>query len=135
MILRKVSPSGVNKKKEVSPAGGGKEEELYQVEVLGFDYYNPKTGKVDSGGKGDIAMWMLDTDYDGRSIFPSQVFFPMAGDKEGWATLAKNLKAEIDEEKVEAFKGTVSLPFTPGKAVAVKIIDARGIESLKIIRE
>ena len=107
---------------------------LSQVEVLGFDYYNPKTGTVESGGKGDIAMWMLDTDYDGRSLFPSQVFFPMAGDKEGWATLAKNLKAEIDEEKIEAFRGTVSLPFTPGKAVAVKIIDARGIESLKIIR-
>lgn len=107
---------------------------LSQVEVLGFDYYNPKTGTVESGGKGDIAMWMLDTDYDGRSLFPSQVFFPMAGDKEGWATLAKNLKAEIDEEKMEAFRGTVSLPFTPGKAVAVKIIDARGIESLKIIR-
>ena len=105
-----------------------------QVEVLGFDYYNPKTGTVESGGKGDIAMWMLDHDYDGRSLFPSQVFFPMAGDKEGWVTLAKNLKAEIDEEKIEAFRGTVSLSFTPGKAVAVKIIDARGIESLKIIR-
>jgi adenine-specific DNA-methyltransferase len=106
----------------------------YIVEVNGFDYYNPKTGTVDSGGKGDIAMWMLDHDYDGRSLFPSQVFFPMAGAKEGWATLAKNLKAEIDEEKMEAFGGTVSLPFTPGKNVAVKIIDARGIESLKIIR-
>ena len=106
----------------------------YIVEVHGFDYYNPKTGTVDSGGKGDIAMWMLDHDYDGRSLFPSQVFFPMAGAKEGWATLAKNLKAEIDEEKIEAFGGTVSLPFTPGKNVAVKIIDARGIESLKIIR-
>jgi len=104
------------------------------VEVLGFDYYNPKTGKVEGGGKADIAMWMLDADYDGRSIFPSQVFFPMAGAKEGWATLAKNLKAEIDEEKIESFGGTVSLPFTPGKAVAVKIIDARGIECLKIIR-
>jgi len=132
--LRKVSPSGTNKKKEVSPAGGGKGEEHYQVEVLGFDYYNPKTGTVESGGKGDIAMWMLDHDYDGRSLFPSQVFFPMAGIKEGWATLAKNLKAEIDEDKIEAFGGTVSLPFKPGKAVAVKIIDARGIESLKIIR-
>jgi adenine-specific DNA-methyltransferase len=107
---------------------------LSQVEVNGFDYYNPKTGTVDSGGKGDIAMWMLDHDYDGRSLFPSQVFFPMAGAKEGWATLAKNLKAEIDEEKIEAFGGTVSLPFTAGKNVAVKIIDARGIESLKIIR-
>ncbi|MGE5558560.1 MAG: site-specific DNA-methyltransferase [Bacillota bacterium] len=112
----------------------GNDKRKYRVEIRGFDYYNPKTGTVESGGKGDIAMWMLDHDYDGRSLFPSQVFFPMAGAKEGWDTLAKNLKAQIDEEKIEAFGGTVSLPFTPGKAVAVKIIDARGIESLKIIR-
>lgn len=69
-----------------------------------------------------------------RNLFPSQVFFPMAGAKEGWSTLARNLKAEIDVAKIEALGGTVSLPFTPGKAVAVKIIDARGIESLNIIR-
>jgi adenine-specific DNA-methyltransferase len=112
----------------------GDEQGKYLVEVRGFDYYNPKTGTVESGGKGDIAMWMLDHDYDGRSLFPSQVFFPMAGVREGWETLAKNLKAQIDEEKITAFGGTVSLPFVPGKAVAVKIIDARGIESLKIIR-
>jgi adenine-specific DNA-methyltransferase len=112
----------------------GDDKGKYLVEVHGFDYYNPKTGTVDSGGKGDIAMWMLDHDYDGRSLFPSQVFFPMAGAKEGWATLARNLKAEIDEDKIEAFGGTVSLPFTPGREIAVKIIDARGIESLKIIR-
>jgi adenine-specific DNA-methyltransferase len=104
------------------------------VEVLGFDYYNPKTGTVESGGKGDIAMWMLDVDYDGRSLFPAQVFLPMAGAKEGWSTLAKNLKTEIDIDKIEAYGGTVSLPFAPGRVVAVKIVDARGIESLKIIR-
>lgn len=119
---------------QIKEIKSGDDKGKYTVEVNGFDYYNPKTGTVDSGGKGDIAMWMLDHDYDGRSLFPSQVFFPMAGAKEGWATLAKNLKAEIDEEKIEAFGGTVSLPFTPGKNVAVKIIDARGIESLKIIR-
>lgn len=119
---------------QITEVKDGDDKGKYIVEVHGFDYYNPKTGTVDSGGKGDIAMWMLDHDYDGRSLFPSQVFFPMAGAKEGWATLAKNLKAEIDEEKIEAFRGTVSLPFTPGKNVAVKIIDARGIESLKIIR-
>lgn len=112
----------------------GEDSGKITVEVLGFDYYNPKSGSVDSGGKGDIAMWMLDHDYDGRSLLPSQVFFPMAGAKEGWATLAKNLKAEIDEDKIEAFNGTVSLPFKPGNNIAVKIIDARGIESLKIIR-
>ena len=133
VVLRSVIASGAKQSKKDSSAKPQNDKQ-YVVEVLGFDYYNPKTGAVESGGKGDIAMWMLDTDYDGRSLFPSQVFFPMAGAKEGWTTLAKNLKAEIDEEKIVTFSGTVSLSFTPGKAVAVKIIDARGIESLKIIR-
>ncbi len=109
--------------------------QLFQVEVAGFDYYNTKTGQIESGGKDKIAMWMLDTDYDGRSLFPRQVFFPMAGEKDGWARLAKNLKAEIDEELIEAYRGTVSLPFEAGKyqRVAVKIVDDRGIESLKVV--
>lgn len=110
------------------------DEETVQVEVLGFDYYNPKTGKVESGGKKNIAMWMLDTDYDGRAVFPSQVFFPMAGKSDGWAKLAKNLKAEIDEEMIEAFRGTMSLPFKAGQSIAVKIVDDRGIESLRVIK-
>jgi len=113
----------------------GKDKGKYQVEVLGFDYYNTKTGSIESGGAANIAMWLLDTDYDGRSLFPKQVFFPMAGEKEGWSRLARNLKAEIDEDLIEAYRGTVSLPFTPGdnRRVAVKIVDDRGIESLKII--
>ena len=80
-------------------------------------------------------MWMLDTDYDGRSLFPRQVFFPMADDNGGWERLKRNLKAEIDETLIEAYRGTVSLPFEPGpnKRVAVKIIDDRGIESLKVV--
>jgi adenine-specific DNA-methyltransferase len=108
----------------------------YQVEVLGFDYYNPKTGTVESGGPEQIALWLLDTDYDGRSLLPRQVFFPLADEKGGWARLARNLKAEIDPELIEVYRGTVSLPFEPGehKQVAVKIVDDRGIESLKIIR-
>ena len=87
----------------------------YQVEVLGFDYYNTKTGNIESGGTDKIAMWMLDTDYDGRSLFPRQVFFPMAGEKDGWSRLAKNLKAVIDEELIEAYRGIISLPFELGE--------------------
>ena len=114
----------------------GKDKGKYQVTVRGFDYYNTRTGALESGGTANIAMWMLDTDYDGRSLFPRQVFFPMAGDKEGWSRLAKNLRAEIDEDLIEAYRGTVSLPFKPGdnKRIAVKIVDDRGIESLKIVR-
>lgn len=111
----------------------GEDKGKVKIEVMGFDYFNPKNGNIESGGKKNIAMWLLDTDYDGRSLFPKQVFFPMAGATDGWAKLAKNLKAEIDEEKIEAFRGTESLPFKPGKQIAIKIIDDRGIESLKII--
>ena len=80
-------------------------------------------------------MWLLETDYDGRSLFPRQVFFPMASEKEGWSRLARNLKAEVDEDLIEAYRGTVSLPFQMGdnRRVAVKIVDDRGIESLKLI--
>ena len=106
-----------------------------QVTIHGFDYYNTKTGGIESGGADKIAVWLLDTDYDGRSLYPRQVFFPMAGEKEGWARLARNLKAEIDEERIEAYRGTVSLPFEAGEhqRIAVKIVDDRGIESLKVM--
>lgn len=113
----------------------GEHKGKYRISVHGFDYYNTKTGTIESGGSDKIAMWMLDTDYDGRSLFPRQVFFPMAADAEGWARLAKNLRAEIDEGLIEAYRGTVSLPFEAGerKSAAVKIIDARGIESFRVI--
>ena len=59
----------------------------------------------------------------------------MSGEKDGWARLAKDLKAEIDEELIEAYRDNVSLPFEIGdnRRIAVKIIDDRGIESLKIL--
>ncbi|MDE0404758.1 MAG: site-specific DNA-methyltransferase [Nitrospira sp.] len=120
---------------EIERITDGEDKGKFQVSVRGFDYYNTKTGNVESGGKDRIAMWMLDHDYDGRSLFPRQVFFPMAGDEDGWAKLAKNLKAEIDTDLIEAYRGTTSLPFeaSKNKRIAVKIIDDRGIESLKII--
>ena len=107
----------------------------WQVEVRGFDYFNTKTGEVESGSEKKIAVWMLDTDYDGRSLYPKQVFFPMAGPKDGWNKLARNLKAEIDEDMIEAYRGAVSLPFDLGKneRIAVKIVDDRGIESLRVV--
>jgi adenine-specific DNA-methyltransferase len=108
---------------------------LFEVEVNGFDYFDTAKGELVSGGKGRIAMWSLDTDYDERSLFPHQVFFPLAGKGEGWEKLKKDIRAELDEDALEAFHGTVSLPFAAGdnRKVAVKIVDDRGIESLRIV--
>jgi adenine-specific DNA-methyltransferase len=107
----------------------------WQVEVNGFDYFDTVKGELVSGGKTKIAMWSLDTDYDGRSLFPHQVFFPMAGKDEGWKKLKATVRAELDESLLSQFHGTVSLPFEAGQhhRAAVKIVDDRGIESLKIL--
>jgi adenine-specific DNA-methyltransferase len=111
------------------------EDGRVQVSVHGFDYYNTRTGELESGGADRIAVWMLDTDYDGRSLFPRQVFFPMEDAKGGWARLARSLRAEVDDELIEAYRGTVSLPFKAGaqRRAAVKIVDDRGIESLQVV--
>jgi adenine-specific DNA-methyltransferase len=108
----------------------------WQVEVHGFDYFDTVKGELVSGGKAKIAAWALDSDYDERSLFPRQVFFPMAGAKDGWNKLKKNIKAELDESLLGKLHGTVSLPFEAGdnRKVAVKIVDDRGIESLRILR-
>ena len=120
---------------ELERIATGEDEGKFRISVGGFDYYNTKSGDLESGGADRIAVWMLDPDYDGRSLFPRQVFFPMADSNDGWARLARNLKAEIDEDLIESYRGTVSLPFNPGKheRAAVKIVDDRGIESLKIV--
>ena len=111
------------------------DEGKYVVTIRGFDYYDVKTGKVESGDTRRISMWMLDTDYDGLSLNPSQIFFPMAGPKDGWAKLSKTLKVELDPDLIELYKGVISIPFEingPTK-IAVKIIDDRGIESMKVL--
>ena len=107
----------------------------WRVEVLGFDYFDVSSAEHVSGDAEEIAVWMLDTDYDGRSLFPHQVFFPSDGRKGGWDKLAKALKASLDTTLMSAYAGTVSLPFEAGanRRAAVKIVDTRGIESLRIV--
>ena len=106
----------------------------YVVTVNGFDYYNTKTNEIESGGASKIAMWELDTDYDNRSVYPQQIFFPINGKTGGWNKLAKTLQAYLDEDLITKYQGTESIPFEagPNKRVAVKIIDDRGVESLKL---
>lgn len=111
-----------------------KENNSYEVKVNGFDYYNPVSGEIESGSTKQIAMWMLDTDYDEQSIFPDQIFFPVGDGKRDWTKLAKALNGTVDEDLLELFTGTVSKPFNAGenKKIAVKIIDNRGIESFVV---
>ena len=120
---------------EVETVAEGADAGKLRARIHGFDYYDTQSGNLYPGGKADIAMWLLDPDYDGRSLYPRQAFFPMAGPSDGWARLARNLRAEIDESLIEAYRGTESLPFEAGehRRAAVKIVDARGVESLRVL--
>lgn len=111
-------------------------EDLWQVKILGFDYYDHQLNTVKPSGVEEVALWSLDSNYDGKSLYPSQIFFPNTrNDKEGWGSLAKTLGATIDEDLLEWYHGDISLPFEAGqyRRAAVKIVDRRGVESMVVI--
>jgi adenine-specific DNA-methyltransferase len=49
-------------------------------------------------------MWMIDTDYDGMSIEPRQVFFTMEGKNEGWDKLAKTACIRLNMSIYSAYR-------------------------------
>lgn len=103
----------------------------YAIEMEGVDIYNPVDNTVSSAGADKVAAWFIDSDYDGRTFCITQAFFP---DKKAWDKIARDLKGVIDEESFEIFSGTESLPFPAGehKCVAVKVIDPRGNEVMRV---
>ena len=105
----------------------------YVVELRGVDIYDPATGEVHSTDGTQVAAWFLDQDYDGRTFGICQASFP--GDKDAWARLQRALKGVIDEDRFEAMRGTTSLAFPAGehRTVAVKVIDFRGNEVIRIL--
>ncbi len=121
---------------EVGVSKTGEGEDTWQVRVRGFDYYDHQKNEVTSGSIKNIALWLLDSNYDGRSLFPSQIFFPNAKKlKDGWGKLAKTLGAVVDEDLLDWYHGDVSLPFAAGRhrRAAVKVVDRRGVESMVVL--
>lgn len=102
------------------------------VEVKGVDVYDPTTGAVRSGGVEQVALWMIDTDYDEESFFVRHCYF--TGNQDPYKRLKQALKADIDEEAWASLYRTESRPFpkpTTGK-LAVKVINDYGDEVVKV---
>lgn len=112
----------------------------FTVEVEGMDVYDPVSNTLFPTNKERIAAWFLDSDYDERTFCICQAFFP---DKGKWSKLAKALGDAdvIAEDAFEALSGLTSLPFPRpdrlGKGerwrVAVKVIDPRGNEGMRVL--
>ena len=114
----------------------------YVVKVEGMDVYDPVSNTIYPTDRQRIAAWFLDTDYDGRTFCICQGFFP---DKSKWSKLARALGGEglIEPGAFDALSGLRSLPFprppslAPGQPwrIAVKVIDPRGNEGLRVLTE
>jgi adenine-specific DNA-methyltransferase len=103
-----------------------------EVELHGVDVYDPTTGEVRSRDTDRIALWMIDTDYDGESFFVRHAYF--TGGQDPYTKHKRDLRAEIDEEAWATLYKTVSRPFptpTSGK-IAVKVINDYGDEVLQV---
>ena len=110
---------------------GGAEQVV--VQILGVDVYDPTTGEVRSNNTDLIALWMIDTDYNGESFFVRHCYF--TGGNDPYARLKKALKADIDEDAWSTLYRTTSRPFAvPGTGrIAIKVINDYGDEVMKVM--
>lgn len=115
---------------EIKITNSGKDN-LFQVELLGFDIFDPITMETDHRSGNDVPAWFIDTDYNGLCFHVCQAFFPRTS---AWDNLKRALKSTYEEGIWDHLAGTKSIPFESGehRQVAVKVIDDRGNELMVV---
>ena len=109
-------------------------DENVTVELRGVDVYDPNTGMVRSDKTDRVALWMIDTDYDGESFFVRHCYF--TGGQDPYKRLKTALKTDIDQQAWESLYSTVSRPFPKPSTgrIAVKVINDYGDEVVKVYK-
>ena len=103
-----------------------------RVVLNGVDVYDPNTGDLRSNSTEQIALWMIDTAYNGESFFVRHCYF--TGGQDPYKRLKAALRAEIDPDAWESLYSTESRIFPrpeTGK-IAVKVINDYGDEVMKV---
>jgi len=105
----------------------------WQVKLMGLDTFDPATMQAHHINGDDVPMWMLDTGWNGMAFTADQVFFPRTS---AWDNLRRALRSTHDDSVWEHLRGDTSAPFAAdaGTEVAVKVLDDRGNELLRIAR-
>lgn len=103
-----------------------------RVILNGVDVYDPNTGEVRSNDTDQIALWMIDTAYNGESFFVRHCYF--TGGQDPYKRLKSALKAEIDHDTWATLNATESRPFPRPESgkIAVKVINDYGDEVMKV---
>ena len=108
------------------------ENEELTVVLHGVDVYDPNTGELRSNDTSQVALWMIDTAYNGESFFVRHCYF--TGGQDPYKRLQKSLKAEIDADTWASMYSTESRPFPKPESarIAVKVINDYGDEVVKV---
>lgn len=103
-----------------------------RVILNGVDVYDPNTGEVRSNDTDQIALWMIDTAYNGESFFVRHCYF--TGGQDPYKRLKTALKTEIDHGIWATLNATESRPFPRPESgkIAVKAINDYGDEVMKV---
>ncbi len=106
----------------------------YVVTLKGIDVYDPTTGVVRSDDTGQIALWMIDTNYNEESFFVRHCYF--TGGNDPYKRLKTALKADIDVDAWASLNSDVSRPFPKPETgkIAVKVINDYGDEAMKVFK-
>lgn len=103
-----------------------------EVELRGVDVYDAAKGDIRAADTSQVALWMIDTDYNEESFFVRHCYFTGGGDP--MKKLKTALKADIDADAWAQLYRTTSIPFaapSTGK-IAVKVINDYGDEVMKV---
>ena len=110
----------------------GSEGDELRVILHGVDVYDPNTGELRSNDTDRVALWMIDTAYNGESFFVRHCYF--TGGQDPYKRLKTALKAEIDQDTWATLNATESRPFSRPESgkIAVKVINDYGDEVMKV---
>jgi adenine-specific DNA-methyltransferase len=103
-----------------------------RVILNGVDVFDPNIGEVRSNDTDQVALWMIDTAYNGESFFVRHCYF--TGGQDPYKRLKTALKAEIDQDTWASLNATESRPFPRPESgkIAVKVINDYGDEVMKV---
>ncbi len=103
-----------------------------RVILRGADVYDPNTGETRSDETDQVALWMIDTAYNGESFLVRHCYF--TGGQDPDARLERALEADIDLDAWSSLYATESRPFACPESgrIAVKVINDYGDEVMKV---
>ena len=103
-----------------------------KVNIHGIDVFDFGTGETRKSGKDDIAVWFIDTNYNGEEFVVNHAYF--LGGKDPFKMLKLALKTDIDMEVWSSLYQNTSREFSKPSTgcFAVKVINHFGDEVMKV---